>query len=97
MEKQEGETQPRAPKRLFGWQDGKFEPDDLERLEKAWERWKGKDFATVWDEDHCEGTNLKGGVMLRVVVTSPLFLSYQVTDGLSLCKRPTGRLMDNTW
>ena len=43
-----------APKKLFGWQDGKFEPDDLERLERAWERWKGKDFATVWDEDDDE-------------------------------------------
>ena len=26
-----------------------------------------------------------------------LFLSYQVTDGLLLCKRPAGRLMGNTW
>ena len=42
------------PKRLFGWQDGKFEPDDLEQLERAWERWKGKDFAMVWDEDDDE-------------------------------------------
>ena len=52
-------------KRLFGWQDGKFEPDDLERLERAWERWKGKDFATVWDEDDDEEfvrtQTLKGG------------------------------------
>ena len=38
-------------KRLFRWQDGKFEPDDLERLEKAWEWWKGKEFATIWDEE----------------------------------------------
>ena len=65
IEKQEEDTQPRVPKRLFGWQDGKFEPDDLERLERAWERWKGKDFATVWDEDDDEEfvrtQTLKGG------------------------------------
>ena len=58
-------TQPTAPKRLFGWQDGKFEPNDLERLEKAWERWKGKNFATEWDEDDDEEfvrtQTLKGG------------------------------------
>ena len=39
----EDDTQPKVPKRLFGWQDRKFEPNDLER-------WKGKNFATVWDE-----------------------------------------------
>ena len=65
VEKLEEKTQPKAPKRLFGWQDGKFEPDDLERLERAWERWKGKDFATVWDEDDDEEfvrtQTLKGG------------------------------------
>ena len=53
------------PKRLFEWQDGKFEPNDLERLEKAWERWKGKNFAMVWDEDDDEEfvrtQTLKGG------------------------------------
>ena len=63
--KQEENTQPKVPKRLFGWQDGKFEPDDLERLENAWERWKGKDFATVWDEEDDEEfvrtQTLKGG------------------------------------
>ena len=61
----EDDTQPKVPKRLFRWQDGKFEPDDLERLERAWERWKGKDFATVWDEDDDEefvrAQALKGG------------------------------------
>ena len=35
--------------------------------------------------------------LLRVTVTSPLFLSYQVTDGLLLCKHPVGRLMDASW
>ena len=54
VEKQEENTQPKVPRRSFGWQDGKFEPDDLERLERAWERWKGKNFATVWDEDDDE-------------------------------------------
>ena len=65
MEKIKNSTQPVVPKRLFGWQDGKFEPDDLERLEKAWERWKGKNFATEWDEDDDEEfvrtQTLKGG------------------------------------
>ena len=54
VEKLEEDTQPKVLKRLFRWQDGKFEPDDLERLERAWERWKGKNFATVWDEDDDE-------------------------------------------
>ena len=45
----------------------------------------------------CEDTNLKRGVMLWVTVTSLFFLSYRVTDGLLLCKRPTGCLMGNTW
>ena len=61
----EDDTQPKVPKRLFGWQDGKFELDDLEQLEKAWERWKGKNFAMVWDEDDDEefvrAQTLKGG------------------------------------
>ena len=39
--------------------------------------------------------------MLRVIVmsllTSLLFLSYQVTDGLLLCKHPVGRLTDTSW
>ena len=58
-------TQLKVPKRLFGSQDGKFEPDDLEWLERAWERWKGKNFASVWDEDDDEEfvrtQTLKGG------------------------------------
>ena len=65
MEKMKDGTQPKALKKLFGWQDGKFEPVDLERLERAWERWKGKDFTTVWDEDNDEEfvrtQTLKGG------------------------------------
>ena len=65
MEKMKDSTQPMALKRLFGWQDGKFEPDDLEWLERAWEWWKGKNFATVWDEDDDEefvrAQTLKGG------------------------------------
>ena len=47
-------TQLKVPKKLFRWQDGKFEPDDLEQLEKAWERWKGKDFTMIWDEEDDE-------------------------------------------
>ena len=65
MEKMKDDTQPMAPKRLFRWQDRKFEPDDLGRLERAWERWKGKNFTTVWDEDDDEEfvrtQTLKGG------------------------------------
>ena len=48
------DTQLKVPKKLFRWQDGKFEPDDLEQLEKAWERWKGKDFTMIWDEEDDE-------------------------------------------
>ena len=40
---------------------------------------------------------LSYAVLLQVTITSPLFLSYQVTDGLLLCKRPAGRLMDASW
>ena len=54
MEEMRVDTQLKAPKKLFRWQDGKFEPDNLEQLEKAWERWKGKDFAMVWDEEDDE-------------------------------------------
>ena len=65
MEGTKSDTQPAAPKKLFGWQDGKFELDDLEQLERAWEKWKGKDFTTVWDKDDNEEfartQTLKGG------------------------------------
>ena len=65
MEEKRTNTQLKVPKRLFGWQDGKFELDDLEQLEKAWERWKGKDFTTVWDEEDdaefVRTQTLKGG------------------------------------
>ena len=65
MEKMKDDTQPMVLKRLFRWQDGKFELDNLGRLERAWERWKGKNFTTVWDEDDDEEfvrtQTLKGG------------------------------------
>ena len=65
MEGTKSDTQPAVPKKLFGWQDRKFELDDLEQLERAWEKWKGKDFATVWDKDDDEEfartQTLKGG------------------------------------
>ena len=54
IEEIEIDTQLKVPKKLFRWQDGKFEPNDLEQLEKAWERWKGKDFAMIWDEEDNE-------------------------------------------
>ena len=38
-------------KTLFSWQDGKFELDDLEWMERAWEQWKGRGQATVWDDE----------------------------------------------
>ena len=83
MEKMKDNTQPMALKRLFGWQDGKFELDDLERLERAWERWKGKDFATEWDEDDDEEfvrtQTLKGGD-----VTSHHHVTSYVTSFLIL-------------
>ena len=44
-------TQPKELKRLFGWQDGKFELNDLEWLERAWEQWKGRGHTMVWDEE----------------------------------------------
>ena len=28
-----------------------IDSDYLEQLEQAWERWKGPDKATIWDED----------------------------------------------
>ena len=46
-----GNTQPKELKRLFGWQDGKFELNDLEWLERAWEQWKGRGHTMVWDEE----------------------------------------------
>jgi hypothetical protein len=41
MRKYENYTQQVTPKKLFGWEDGKFERDYLERLEQAWGKWKG--------------------------------------------------------
>ncbi|PFH46111.1 hypothetical protein AMATHDRAFT_156246, partial [Amanita thiersii Skay4041] len=29
------------PKRLFGWEDGKFDREYLEKLEQNWRKWKG--------------------------------------------------------
>ena len=39
--KYENYIHPIVLKKLFGWEDGKFEQDYLERLEQAWEKWKG--------------------------------------------------------
>ena len=88
MEKMKDDTQPKAPKRLFRWQDGKFEPNDLEQLEKAWERWKGKNFATIWDEENDEEfvrtQILKGGWYYESLSCHFFFLSYRVTDGFPI-------------
>ena len=40
--KYENYTEPNVPRSLFGWEDGKFEWDYLERMENAWEKWKGQ-------------------------------------------------------
>ena len=32
---------PHIPTTLFGWEDGKFERDYLEKLEQNWQKWKG--------------------------------------------------------
>ncbi|PFH46583.1 hypothetical protein AMATHDRAFT_7650 [Amanita thiersii Skay4041] len=34
-------TKPHIPRKLFGWEDGKFEADYLEKLERNWRIWKG--------------------------------------------------------
>ena len=39
--KYENYTELNVPQSLFGWEDGKFERDYLERMENAWEKWKG--------------------------------------------------------
>jgi hypothetical protein len=51
MRKYENYTQQVMPKKLFGWEDGKFEQDYLEWLERAWEKWKGQGQATIWDDE----------------------------------------------
>ncbi|KAF8699730.1 hypothetical protein AX14_000912 [Amanita brunnescens Koide BX004] len=33
-------TRPDIPKTLYGWEDGKFEREYLEKLERQWQRWK---------------------------------------------------------
>ena len=34
-------TQGSVPKKLFGWEDGKFDQEYQERLERKWRKWKG--------------------------------------------------------
>ena len=31
-------------KLLYGWDDGKFEREYLEKLERSWKKWKGRKF-----------------------------------------------------
>ncbi|PFH44945.1 hypothetical protein AMATHDRAFT_123521, partial [Amanita thiersii Skay4041] len=33
-------TTPNTSKKLFGWEDGKFNREYLERLERNWRQWK---------------------------------------------------------
>ena len=42
VHKYENLTEIDIPKSLYGWEDGKFERDYLQKLEKAWEKWKGR-------------------------------------------------------
>ncbi|PFH48319.1 hypothetical protein AMATHDRAFT_5900 [Amanita thiersii Skay4041] len=37
----ENHTTPRVSRKLFGWEDGKFEKEYLEKLERNWRIWKG--------------------------------------------------------
>ena len=39
--KYENYMKPDVLQSLFGWEDGKFECDYLERMENAWKKWKG--------------------------------------------------------
>ena len=36
---------------LVGKMGSSIDSDYLQQLEQAWERWKGPDKATIWDED----------------------------------------------
>ncbi len=56
-------TEPIVPKKLFGWEDGKFDKDYLWNMDKRWAEWKSvrqidemKRYDS-WDE------NLEEGVM----------------------------------
>ncbi|PFH45102.1 hypothetical protein AMATHDRAFT_127174, partial [Amanita thiersii Skay4041] len=33
-------TTPKTPRKLFGWEDGKFDREYLEKLERNWRMWK---------------------------------------------------------
>ena len=35
---------------MYGWNNRKFENEYLERLERNWNRWKGRD-KKIWDEE----------------------------------------------
>ena len=84
--------------RVAGWE---VWTERLRTVGKSMGKMEGKGFryGMGWRRRRrvCEDTNLKEGVMLRVIITSLFFLILSVTDGLSLCKRPAGRLMGNTW
>ena len=52
VQEYENLTEINVPKSLFRWEDGKFERDYLDRLEKAWERWKGRGHTIQeWEEE----------------------------------------------
>ena len=50
----ENHTQVKVPKRLFGWEDGKFERDYLEQLHRNWRRWKN-DHKEIYKEPDWDG------------------------------------------
>ena len=54
----ENHMQIKVPKWLFGWEDGKFERDYLERLHRNWKRWKG-DRKLIYEEPDRDGTYVR--------------------------------------
>jgi len=45
---------------LYSWDDRKFEDEYLRKLERNWEKWKGKD-KTIWGEK----TSFSSGEILK--------------------------------
>ncbi len=55
---------PMIPKKLFGWEDSKFDREYLENMNQRWANWK-RDCSTIkWEEeDDSRDENLRKGVM----------------------------------
>ena len=54
-------------KMLYRWDDGKFKNKYLKRLERNWEKWKGK-YKTIWGDktSSSRSRNLEDRVMLNL-------------------------------